>query len=235
MEDLKHLGPFFALQVYVDERETDQWRPLRSLLEKEALERRREQMMRHLSAEARIGISQLDPQVAASVMHLGLVARLVSPFLALAALGQLVEIRQSDLHWIPAPGSSFALSVSPDLLERERFHTGEEWAADLVQELVAPLTTAVPGSPSVLWGNVASALNGAVTAVHITRPSLVPAVRMAADQVLAAIPGPARCSGPLGSDEFRRHSCCLIYRIGGASTTAVCNDCVLRDLRVDRT
>lgn len=234
LEELKQVGPFFALELYVDERAMDQWRPLRSLIAEEALQRRSEQMTRYLSGQARIGFSQLEPKVASSVMHLGLVARLTSPWIGLAAMGHLVRVSLSDLRWIPAPGSNFALSTSPRLFERTRPDSLEEWASELVHELIGPLTNAVPGSPAVLWGNVASALHGCVSAVEYTRPSLAPALRDVADHVLRAIPGGPACSGTMGTDDFRRSSCCLIYRVGGAASRSVCGDCVLRDLREGR-
>lgn len=231
LEELKQLGPFFALELYVDERAMDQWRPLRSLIAEEALQRRSEQMTRYLSTRAGIGFSQLQPRVASSVMHLGLVARLISPWIGLAAMGHLVRVRLTDLRWIPEPGSNFALSASPGLFERNGLGSREEWAQELVRELIGPLTNAVPGSPAVLWGNVSSALHGCVSAVEYTRPSLAPALRDVADHVLRAIPGGPACSGVLGTDDFRRSSCCLIYRVGGAASRSVCGDCVLRDLR----
>ena len=79
-------------------------------------------------------------------------------------------------------------------------------------------------SARVLWGNVASAANSAATMIGRARPDLAAAARGAADVVLAdeRVEDGVLRAGP----DFRRRSCCLIYRLTG-STAAVCGDCVL--------
>jgi hypothetical protein len=102
-------------------------------------------------------------------------------------------------------------------------------AEALMGEVIAPLTAAVatlaPVSKRVLWGNVASAVNGAASQVARGRPELAAAAWVAAAAFfrrpeLATEPGPP---GP----SFRRASCCLIYRLAPARTGAICGDCVL--------
>ena len=80
-------------------------------------------------------------------------------------------------------------------------------------------------SPRVLWGNVASAVNGAAAQIASQRPDLSrPA--WAAATALFASPRLGRERQPPGP-AFRRSSCCLIYKISGRRED-VCGDCVLR-------
>ena len=117
--------------------------------------------------------SQVDPRVAASAAHLGLVARLVSPALAAAALGRQLDMRLDGLWWqaelggpvplsVPVPGG--ASPVPPD------------WHRELLAGVIAPLTAAtsrlIPVSDRVLWGNVASGANAAASQVARARPGL---------------------------------------------------------------
>ncbi len=76
----------------------------------------------------------------------------------------------------------------------------------------------------MLWGNVISAANGAVTVMSQTRPeceqpgrALIAAL-MATDQLAGAA---AHIDGT-----FRRRNCCLFYLVPGAG---YCGDCVLVD------
>lgn len=71
---------------------------------------------------------------------------------------------------------------------------GEAVLAPVIVPLVAAYATTFALSRKVLWGNVGSALNGAAVSLGRGRP------------------------------DFRRHTCCLLYRFGGAT----CRDCVLQ-------
>ena len=95
--------------------------------------------------------------------------------------------------------------------------------------MITPITVAAaalaPVSSRVLWGNVASAVNGAARQVAVARPELAAAAWAAAanffrDPRLGTEPGPP---GP----SFRRSSCCLIYRLAPGQDGPVCGDCVL--------
>jgi FhuF 2Fe-2S C-terminal domain len=101
--------------------------------------------------------------------------------------------------------------------------------SELLAEVVVPITAAVaaltPVSDRVLWGNVASAINGAASQLARVRPDLAPAAWATAagffrHPELGTEPGPP---GP----SFRRSSCCLIYRLEPGPAAAVCGDCVL--------
>jgi hypothetical protein len=101
--------------------------------------------------------------------------------------------------------------------------------SELLAEVVAPITVATaavsPVSDRVLWGNVASAVNGAAGQLARARPDLAAAAWATAAAFfrhprLGTEPGPP---GP----SFRRSSCCLIYRLAPGPAGAVCGDCVL--------
>jgi ferric iron reductase protein FhuF len=81
-------------------------------------------------------------------------------------------------------------------------------------------------SPQVLWGNVASAVNGAATMIAKARPGLAAPAASAATAMLRypALTGTHRGSPGAG---FRRRNCCLIYRLSPPGTARYCGDCVL--------
>jgi ferric iron reductase protein FhuF len=80
-------------------------------------------------------------------------------------------------------------------------------------------------SPRVLWGNVASAVNGAAAMIAATRPDLAGPAAETASAMLAnpALTGTFQ-GRPLRG--FRRRNCCLIYRLS-PERPAYCGDCVL--------
>lgn len=111
-----------------------------------------------------------------------------------------------------APGGS-AAGAGPDPL-----------AGSAIEAITRACLLGYSVSPRVLWGNVASAAVSAAGLVGTARPELAGAARAAADAMLAdrRVEAGALRAGP----EFRRRSCCLIYRLAG-STAAVCGDCVI--------
>jgi len=85
-------------------------------------------------------------------------------------------------------------------------------------------------SARVLWGNVASAVNGAASMFAATRPARVRRAR-ALTSLLLDQP-PLRHTSTLSHDgTFRRRSCCLIYRADPHASGPVCGDCVLATRR----
>jgi hypothetical protein len=102
-------------------------------------------------------------------------------------------------------------------------------AGALINEVIAPITVATAGlapvSARVLWGNVASAVNGAARQLARARPDLAPAAWATAAEFFRR-PELGTEPGPPGPD-FRRSSCCLIYRLAPARAGAICGDCVL--------
>lgn len=80
-------------------------------------------------------------------------------------------------------------------------------------------------SEHVLWGNVGSAANSAARLISTARSDLTVNAHGAADKILTdpRIDDGALRAGP----QFRRRSCCLIYRVAN-DRTATCGDCILK-------
>lgn len=166
----------------------------------------------------------VERRVAASVAHLGLVARLVSPVLGAAVTADTVpEPTLAAVWWQPVLGGPFPLS-----LPASTSHTPQGTHALVhgpIRELTEAVAAGVSVSPRVLWGNVASAINGACTAIGTQRPTLGERAAVLAGGLLGEPPlaGTTERAGT----GFRRRSCCLIYRLAPAGAAPVCGDCVL--------
>ncbi|GAB3578938.1 (2Fe-2S)-binding protein [Calidifontibacter terrae] len=220
-------GPFFALEDLRDPPRAP-WVAFTDFLHDPAAIHERVEVVRALLATgAGRPVEQVEPQVAASVVHLGLVARIISPFLALSTVDSPVVPVPADLWWQPTPHSGFPLGVR-DLAAVPAVEDAQEWAARVVNGLLHPLAQALGGSPKVLWGNTASAINGTVAAIRATRADLAEPLRVRAELLIAALPGDTS-TGAVGSADFRRRSCCLIYRVADGPAAAICGDCVLHD------
>jgi hypothetical protein len=210
------LGPFFA--VHTHEPNTSPpppWRAMSELIDDPAtLHSRVEQVRTYLAAGRPPGTVEL--RVAASVTHLGLVARLLSPTVAIAATSDaLLDIDLRRTWWQPVLGGPFPLSVQNNPT------TGATHFADRI--LNGPIRTLndavgeLSVSQHILWGNVASALNGTATMLTRTRPLVTELLTQP----------PLAGTSTTTNDRFRRRSCCLIYRADPTAHGPVCGDCVL--------
>jgi hypothetical protein len=175
-------------------------------------------------------LEAIEPRVAASVTHLGLIARFVAPVLAAAACGYRLARPAAGLWWQDTTGGPLPLSVpEPDDPESGPGPEPGEVAGQLIGELITPITSAVTGvipvPARVLWGNVASAVNGAAVQISAPRPGADHAVWRIASEVFGH-PALSQETGPPGRG-FRRSSCCLIYRIAPGRAQGVCGDCIL--------
>lgn len=228
MNELAALGPFFAVDRHDrGERPAAPWRAMADLAEPgAALSDRVDRVRAALAAGARRDPLEVDPRVAVSVAHLGLVARLIAPAIGAAALGRgQVPVVADRLWWQDELGGPFPLSVALGEPESETIQPGTGWlSGSAVEGITIACRRAFAVSGRVLWGNVASAANSAAAMIGRSRPDLAPAARAAADAVLADV----RVEGGRmrAGDGFRRRSCCLIYRLADSSA-AVCGDCVL--------
>jgi FhuF 2Fe-2S C-terminal domain len=253
--ELAVLGPFFVVQTHpAGSPVVPPWRPMSELVEDPAALRDRVRAVRtHLAATGARPVEAVPVRVAASVTQLGLVARVVSPAIGFAlAAGSVPTFALSRTRWQPVLGGAFPLSIQEpaprgrrheDLAdartenERTSDVPAEDDPAGLVDELagavldgpvreLVEVTRRYSVSAHVLWGNVASAVNGAATVIAASRPGWArPARELVA--LLLARP-PLRGTGGWTADgRFRRRSCCLIYQVA-ASPGAVCGDCVLR-------
>jgi hypothetical protein len=164
-----------------------------------------------------------DLRIGASLVHLGHATRLWSPVLA-CALGHgvvpdLKGLQRADdgaQLRMPEPVGEAVGSPSADLLYRI-----------VVQKHMEPLAAGlrVKLAPTLLAGNIASALVGASRALLTARPDLRGPITTVTNSLLdtGMLAGSGMITGPqLG---FRRRSCCLFYRVPGRS---VCGDCVFR-------
>ena len=193
--------------------EDDSWLPLRVLIDGTAtLASRYGQFQATLESVAGKAV---EYRVAASTGHLALVARLICPAFGAALLGHSLDLTLA--RWQPVIGGVMPLSLPVNAIGP---------SGDVSEMLTGPiralteLTAAMSVSPKVLWGNVSSAVNGAVMASCQARPELADramALGQALGDALGSSPGPT----------FRRSSCCLIYRIAPPGSAPFCGDCVL--------
>ncbi|MEW2546339.1 (2Fe-2S)-binding protein [Streptomyces sp. NPDC047002] len=235
LDALAAAGPFFAVAAHgsCGPPPGSPWRPLSEAVGDPAVLRRRVDGVRaYLAGAAGRPAGGVELRVAASAAHLGLVARVLSPFFALAALGGAPRVPAlSELYWVPEPGGAFPLSLPRTCLAGPDGSVPES-AGPVLDGLVAPLTEAVAGLSvprTTLRGNAASAVNGARAALTAALPHTAdPAARTA-----RAFLGHPALRGTFddcgGAAPFRRRSCCLIYRAlpGTGRAAAVCGDCVL--------
>ncbi|RKN08356.1 (2Fe-2S)-binding protein [Streptomyces radicis] len=230
---LAALGPFFAVERHpVGAVPATPWRPLAELTEDPgALSARVAEVRASLAASHGAAPERVEPRVAASVAHLGLVARLVSPALALAVLRRApFAASLGALWWRPVLGGPVPLSVAvehggaaagrgPAELLRACLDRGP------VGELTAAFGT-LSLSPRILWGNVASAVHGAAAQLARARPGAAGEAGAALGALLPVTP--LRGMAEVGADgRFLRRSCCLIYRAAPDRRGPVCGDCVL--------
>ncbi|MFF3073265.1 IucA/IucC family C-terminal-domain containing protein, partial [Kitasatospora sp. NPDC057936] len=210
------------------------WRPMDELLDQPGVLGERVTSVRgYLAAAGGQSPDAVEERVAASVTHLGLVARFVSPAFGVAVLdGALLAYGLRETGWQPALGGLFPLSLP--CREPEHVTGPAELAVRLAAEVldgpVRELVQAVAAfsvSPRILWGNVASAVNGAAAAIARSTPELAGQAREFAARLLEQ--PPLRGAGTLAPDGtgFRRRSCCLIYRAAPDHAGALCGDCVL--------
>jgi ferric iron reductase protein FhuF len=171
-----------------------------------------------------------EERVVASLVHLGLVARLLAPALGAALVGRVLPVVAPDGVHLRLAGANplpMALTDVTGVEVDSPAALADQLARHWLVPLVAPWTTLVAAtariSPRVLVGNVVSAISGALTVAVATRPDLTDRSDAVLDALLAT--GPLVGTGGRRPDgSFVRRSCCLFYRLPGAGT---CADCVL--------
>ncbi|MGW7635811.1 (2Fe-2S)-binding protein [Streptomyces decoyicus] len=239
-EQVSALGPFFTFETHAAGSEPiAPWRKLSEVarVESGVLAERVASVRAALAGGGGRPAEEVELRVAASVAHLGLVARVVSPLLGLAALHRLPSRPPTldDLRWHSGLGGAFALSLPRETVAAVATDdagsvTGADAAGALLEGPVRDLADAVAAfsvSRRILWGNVASAVNGAAAGIVSAAPALARPARTAA---LLMLRHPqlrdAHTLDPRNG-RFRRRSCCLIYRAAPDAAGAVCGDCVL--------
>ena len=227
LADLAALGPYFAVDMHrPGSPPRPPWQPLDALIgSPDALAGRIGDVRERLAAAAGLPATAVEFRVAASIAQLGLCARLLSPALGAAAAGRALPLDVGQARWVPALGGPFRLSLAEVAIAAE---PGTAAAAALLAGPITQIVRAVEAmavSPRVLWGNVASAVNGAATMIAAARSDLAAPAAEAAAALLAdpALTGTYQ-GRPLNG--FRRRNCCLIYRLS-PERPAYCGDCVL--------
>jgi len=232
-------GPFFSLDLDAPPEgaagDGTAWRRFSTLVgDRGVLDERIAAVRGAVAARAGVEAAQIDRRAAASLTHLSLAARLVCPPLGCALLGGvLIDLDAANLWWrdvlgpvpLALPGAA-GREVDPDDVAATVAGLAAGYATGPVAALVAAVA-ATGVSPKVLWGNVASAVAGAV-------PALLAADRDRAGAIGEVVAGliatdPLAGTGifertPGGGLAFRRNSCCLYYRVPGGG---LCGDCVL--------
>jgi len=229
---LAGLGPFFALETHLPAAPLrGQWQPLSQLLgSPAALAARIGQVRDSLARGAGGPVSGVEFRVAASVAQLGLSARLISPVLAAEVLGGDLHIDVAQARWVPSLGGPFRLSVpGPALIRQGDADPGGAGRRALLDGPISQLVGSVRQmavSHQVLWGNVASAVNGAATMMAAARPDLA---RAASAVAAAMLRYPALATAATGhpGPGFRRRNCCLIYRLAPSEPASYCGDCIM--------
>jgi hypothetical protein len=238
IEEIAALGPFFAVRTHPPGIEpsglSGPWQPMSRPL----LEARVGAVRDWLAQAGGQPPGAVEARVAASVAHLGLAARLVSPALAAAVLhGLVLAPRLADLRWQPVLGGPVPLSLPHDAFGTGTDSNSADPPARLADRLGRCLLDGPLGeladamgpfsvSPHILWGNTASAVNGAANMITAARPELTARTRAITSLLLDRPPlRDANTTTPDGA--FRRRSCCLIYRAAPGGRGALCGDCVL--------
>ncbi|MFE1172900.1 hypothetical protein [Streptomyces sp. NPDC058773] len=249
---LAALGPFCAFETHSAGAELSvPWRTLSEVTEggKEngsgVLRERVAAVRSSLAANGGRPPEAVEPRVAASVAHLGLVARVISPVLGLAALHGLPSrpLTLGELWWASALGGAFRLSLPREAVTPTADGGTRPVSAiadDLLDGPVRALVDAFAPfsvSPRILWGNVASAVHGAATGVTAAAPPLARPARTAALTFLrhpllrdthTLEPHMDLHTPQPRNGRFTRRSCCLLYRAAPDAAGALCGDCVLR-------
>ncbi|MQA81018.1 MAG: ferric iron reductase [Streptosporangiales bacterium] len=224
---LHDLGGYFALPVRDAPPDDGGWRTTESLYAGSALGGLLDVTQERLATHER--------RVAASILHQGYAARLWSAALGRTLTGGDVPPLDPETLWWRTTELSLVelLLVTPaPSVSAERPAT-ERPAAELIASavldrhldpLASALRTSTGVSATILTGNVASALMGTLRVLAETPLNAAaralggplldwPPLRGAGDADLTASP-----------PTYRRHSCCLFYRVPGGG---LCGDCVL--------
>lgn len=244
-EQVAALGPFFAVETHPAASEiASPWHRLSEVAREDSgvLRERVTAVRASLAARSGRPAEAVEQRVAASVAHLGLVARVISPLLGLAALRGLPSPPPTldDLRWHSGLGGAFALSlpwetVAASVAAGNADNNADADAdADAVEKLLdGPIrelgdaAASFSVSPRILWGNVASAVNGAAAGMVSAAPALTRPARAAALLFLSRPQLQGTHTLDAGNGRFRRRSCCLIYRAAPRASGAICGDCVL--------
>lgn len=231
------LGPFFALDTDVPPATVADgappWRPFTDLTEDPASTAARIDAIRVGIAErGGLPVAQVPHRAAASLAHLGLVSRLISPTLGAALLAGVVP-DLGGLYWrdvlgpvpltLPDPHGATVDAHDPDAVAAALARQLEDGP---VTGLTVAIATAGQVSSQVLRGNVASATAGAVRMLAVASPAHTERAYAVGRRLVERAPltDTGAFAGATGAGAFRRSTCCLYYQVPGGG---YCGDCVL--------
>ncbi|MCX2712025.1 (2Fe-2S)-binding protein [Mycolicibacterium sp. J2] len=224
LAQLAALGEYFALPVLANVDPDTEWQCLPALFTDATLTDHVRRTHAAMTAAAECSPQRIPVRVAASSFQLGVAARLLSPVIGAAlCLGAVPLLDLYSVRWCPSHGHTPRFAV-----------TGPEWAgtnsagtisATVVSALLAlgdHLDRLFALSTQVSRGNIASAANGAVTVLGMTRPDLLVSGRALIQELVHT--GALAGTGSFIGDRFTRRSCCLYYQV---PRSGLCGDCVL--------
>lgn len=208
---LASLGPFFEVSERDDSADSAGWQPIADFCNNAAAVRERTLA---LAARLRLGVSAADLRAAGSVAHLGMATRLASPLFALALMGR----RVGTLWWTPSDTSTYAVAIDPGSVP------SSSALLDVMSRISLAHNDMCPSS-RILAGNVTSAISGAALIVARQAPAVADRCATLADE-LCRLSGDTTYGGRGGTEDFRRGTCCLLYRASGS----LCPDCLLHEV-----
>jgi ferric iron reductase protein FhuF len=233
LNDLSAIGPYFAVQEWT---EGLGWRSFSELCSLPVFAERVAAAQRVLSRYDGADEGGVQDRVVASIVFLGIAARLEAPALAMASQsGVTLEVSPTGMWWQEVDSGPWPIAIGHANVSEgnciddlaARFVTG------IVYELLAPLLQIVSIEyrlpRSLLWGNVASGLAGAMVMLSEVDPMSADRTARLVEEILTL--EPLRGTGSLHHPDptnprrfFVRRSCCLFMRVPGAGT---CGDCAL--------
>jgi hypothetical protein len=253
-------GPYFAVEPWAA---GAGWRPARLLADDQAVLAERVAHARGvLAGRAGLPPDGVAERVAASIVFLGLAARLVSPSLGAAVLGGVVpDLTLDSLWWRPVDGGPVPLAARAVTGRAIRRDTADPDAADpdaadpdaadldeaaallserCVQGVAVPVAAAFRAqfrlSPLILRGNIASALAGAAGMLAAQFPDRAEAAGQLTARMLAR--GPLAGAGRLVQPDASRPRRFLVRNscclLYRVPGGGMCGDCVLTPEHVRR-
>lgn len=221
LADVDSLGGFFVLATGPVEGADPSWRPLPEF-SGTVLDERIDAIARQLGATRR---------VAGSLLGLSVSARITGLVLGAAALHGLVPRLHDRVHWRPWSGGPAPLWVErPEALPHDDLGaTATAEIARTLEPVLGAIGRQASVSGTVLRGNVASSVGGALRMILTDRPGTAARAADVARSVVGNppfaglgefVPEPRHPTGIW----FRRRTCCLFYQVPGGGT---CGDCVL--------
>lgn len=222
---LSRLGEYFTLPTDMGA----QSRRLSQLHEPETLSEFVNRMRAAMAESMRCDLPEIPLRVAASSFHLGVAARLLSPVIGAAVTeAVLPELTSESVIWHATTHHfpQFGLTGAAWVRTRTAAHAAQLITSSVVRQVLDPLSAALRSttglSATVMAGNVASAANGAVTVLAMSRPQDEGRGRA----LVRALLDTDALAGTAGVEHgrFVRRSCCLFYLAPGGG---LCGDCVL--------